>query len=103
VNKDTKTPGGIKGVSRNFSAVKRHFMNAETKSNCRKQLRILTKITLPGLSHPDLKSARIRSDERDVQKLTDLLLNSWIDPFSDAKADLVCLSSGKTAPPNVAD
>lgn len=103
INKDTKTPGGIKGFSRNFAAVKRHFINAETKSGCLKQLRILTKVTQPGLSHPDLTSARIKCDERDVQKIMDLLLNSWIMPFSDVNSDLVSLSSGKRAPSKVSD
>jgi len=102
VNKDTKSPGGIKGFSRNFSAVKRHYITSDLKSNCLKQLRILTKVKRQGV-HADLTPGRIMKDEHDVQKVIELLNSSWIDPFSDEKLDIISLSSGKTAPPKVVD
>src|SRR6218665_529940 len=94
VNRDTKTAGGTRGFSRNFSAVSRHFLAAGMTSNYLKQLRILTKISNAGLSHADLTFSRIKHDERDVGKAMELLACSWIDPFAGDKTDLV--SSGKS-------
>jgi len=97
INKDMKTPGGIKSFSRNFRAVQRHYVAAETHFNCLKQLRILTTSAQPGLSHPDLSTGCEKRDECDVQKIMDLLQNNWNDPFNNDQSQLVSLSSGRTA------
>lgn len=67
-----------------------------------KQLRELTDISPPGISHHDLESSRIRKDEVDVQSLVDLMENEWINPFSGDPTELISLSTGTAAPSDVA-
>ena len=40
-------------------------------------------------------------DEEDVKSLMSLLEGSWINPFKGEQQDLVCLSTGKLATPEV--
>eukprot|EP00058_Branchiostoma_floridae_P017868 XP_002603357.1 hypothetical protein BRAFLDRAFT_80350 [Branchiostoma floridae] len=47
------------------------------------------------------KSTRIRRDEADVSSLVDLL-NNWINPMSPEEPDLVSVSTGSVAPPDIA-
>ena len=44
--------------------------------------------------HADLQKSRIKKDEKDVQEMTDLLLNSWLNPFSDESQPLASISTG---------
>ena len=51
--------------------------------------------------HTDLQSTRIVRDETDVESLVAMLQCHWLDPFSSVQQDLVCLSTGKVAPPKI--
>ena len=73
VNKDTQTPGGTKGFSLKPAALIRYYLTAEYRSTCLKQLRELTDIKPPCVSHHDLESSRIRKDELAVQSLVNLM------------------------------
>ena len=53
-------------------------------------------------SHPDLQLPRIRRDVADVTAFEGLLQNSWINPLSHDEKELVNLSTGILAPPDVA-
>ena len=97
INKDTKTPGGIKGFSVNYGAVKRHYLTADTRSSCLNQLRLLSKMSTACISHPDLTRSRISKDEADVKEITEILTSSWIDPFDGTKTELVNIASGVLA------
>ena len=98
VNKDTQTPGGTKGFSLKPAALSRYYLTAEHRSTCLKQLRDLTDIKPPGVSHHDLQSSRNRKDELAVQSLVDLMETEWINPFSGAPTELISLSTGTVAP-----
>ena len=52
-------------------------------------------------NHADLQSKRKVKDEADVQSLVDMLENNWIDPCNSENQDLICLSTGKGATPEV--
>ena len=55
-------------------------------------------------SHRDTHVPRIKKDEKDVQAVNsvmDLLENSWVNPMSPEEQDLVGLSTGTTATPDV--
>jgi len=41
--------------------------------------------------HADLQKSRIKKDEKDVQEMTDLLLSSWLNPFSDKPQPLASI------------
>ena len=51
--------------------------------------------------HNDLQSTRIVRDGTDVKSLVSMLQSHWLDPFSGAQQDLVCLSTEKVAPPKI--
>ena len=95
VYKDTQTPGGTKGFS-----LKPAF--SEHRSTCLKQLRTLTDIKPPSVSHRDLEPSRIRKDELAVQSLVDMMETEWINPFSGDRTELINLSTGTVAPSDVA-
>ena len=102
VNKDTQTPGGAKGFSLKPAALSCYYLRAEHRSTCLKQLRDLTDIKPPGVSHHDLESSRIRKDEQAVQSLVDLTESEWINPFSGAPTELISLLADTVAPSDVA-
>lgn len=64
-------------------------------------MRDLIGLGMSKLSHPDLQSPRIKKDETDVQSLIDLMENNWLNPMSTGETDLVSLSTGSMAPPDV--
>ena len=101
VNKDTQTPGGTKGFSLKPDALSRYYLTAEYRSTCLKQIRELTDIKPPGVSHHDLESSRIRKDELAVQSLVDLMETEWINPFSGDPKEMISLSTGTVAPSDV--
>jgi hypothetical protein len=51
--------------------------------------------------HPDLSQKAILKDETAVQSLVQLMEENWIDPFRNAHSEIMCLSTGVTAPPEV--
>ena len=99
VNKDTQTPG----CSLKPAALSRYYLTAEYRSTCLKQLRELTDIKPPGVSHHDFESSRIRKDELAVQSLVDLMETEWINPFSGDPTELISLSTGTVAPSDIAN
>jgi len=101
VNKDTQTAGGTKGFSLRAGAVSKYYINAEYRSLCLKQLRNMTQVGNSELSHVDLTPSRIQKDEKAVQSLVELMENNWTNPFGSEPTELVSLSTGATAPPDV--
>ncbi len=102
VNKDTQTPGGTKGFSMKAGAVSRYYLTAEYRSKYLRALRNMVGQNKSKLSHPDLQSPRIKKDEADVKSLIDMMENNWLNPFTVEVRDLVNLSTGCVAPPDIA-
>lgn len=102
-NKDTQTPGGTKGFSLKPGAVSRYYLTSEYRSSYLRELRdIVGTNSSRHLNHPDLHLPRIKKDEADVRAFEDLIENSWINPLSHDETELVNLSTGILAPPDVA-
>ena len=53
-------------------------------------------------NNADLQKSRIKKDERDVREMTNLLLNSWLNPFSDGSQPLASISTSAIPPPVIA-
>ena len=101
VNKDTQTPGGTKGFSLKPGAVSRYYMVAEYRSIFLSHLRDMLQLK-SHFNHADLQSKRKVKDEQDVQSLMDMLENNWIDPFNNENQELISISTGKSATPEIA-
>ena len=92
VNKDTQTAG----------AVSRYYLTAEHRARALMQMR--QEISLQGsviTEHTDLEKTRIKRYESDVASMVDLLANNWTNPFGNDPSDLVIISTGTVASPDV--
>ena len=98
INKDTQTSGGTKGFSLKAGTIARHYLTSEYRSQYLRQLREMIRSQYSKFSHHDLHCARIKQDEADVQKITDLLEDCWVNPFNPTDTELVKISSGTVAP-----
>ena len=52
--------------------------------------------------HADQQKSRIKKEEGDVEEMTDLLLNSWLNPFSDESHPLASISASAVPSPDIA-
>lgn len=103
VNKDTQTPGGTKGFSLKPGAVSKYYLTTEYRSSYLRQLRAMVGHDCSHqVNHPDLQMPRIRKDEANVKAFMELMENSWVNPLSQDRTDLINLSTGVVAPANVA-
>ena len=102
--KDTQTPGGTKGFILKPGAVSRYYLTSEYRSSYLRELRVMvSRNGFQHFNHPDLQLTRIRKDETDVRSFVELMENSWISPLSHDETELVNLSTGILAPPDVAN
>ncbi|XP_035662311.1 uncharacterized protein LOC118406391 [Branchiostoma floridae] len=100
INKDTQTPGGTKGFSLKPNAVSKYYLVAEYRSTFLRHLKAMLHIG-GSTKHNDLQHTRIAKDEADVKSLVSILQDTWLNPFDPDLQDLVCLSTGKVATPDV--
>ena len=94
INKDTQTPGGTTKFSLRSSAVKRYYMTAEHRRTFLCKLRNLGNITQQS-KHKDLLGTRMKCDEKDVSRLSEILME-WCNPFENNA--LLKISTGRTIP-----
>lgn len=99
VNKDTQTPGGTNRFSLKASCVKRFYLTAEYRSAFLGQLRDMVKGSKTELHHPELQQTRIKTDEKAVSAVVELV-QGWINP-SGEKQELVCISTAKATPKDI--
>ena len=81
----------------------RYYITAEYRSSCLKQLREISRSSnkTGRLGHSDLSKARISKDEESVQLLVDLMSETWTNPFSSDPFELISISTGASAPPEI--
>ena len=101
VNKDTETAGGTKGLSLKAGAMSKYYLVAEYRSIFLRLVKDMLDLNKSNFHHTDLQSTRIVRDETDVKSLVAMLQSHWLDPFRSVQQDLVCLSTGKVAPPKI--
>lgn len=100
-NKDTQTPGGAKGFSLKVGAVSKYYLTAEYGTKFLRNLRNVINKTDSKLTHPDKQPIRVQKDQADVDSLVNQMENKWLNPFGSDENELVCLSTGNIAPPEV--
>ena len=103
INKDTQTPGGTKRFSLKPGAVSKYYLVVEYRSISMRQFKEMLHLGTPTtFQHTDLQASRIARDKEDVQSLKmSMLEGSWINPFKSEQQDLVRLSTGKRATPEI--
>ena len=101
VNKDTKTIGGVTKFSLKGSAVNRYYLTAEYRSSFLSQVRNMVQIKQSQSDHKEMLSPRISRDEKAVSAV-ESLIDNWNNPFQDSQ-ELICVSTAKTAPVEVAN
>lgn len=99
VNKDTKTPGGVRKYSLKQGAVSRYYLTAEYRSAFLRQFREMINLTKSAMHHAELQSPRITKDEIAVTSVVNTLDN-WINPFEN-DCDIISLSSATAAPTDI--
>ena len=93
--------GGTKGFSLKPGAVRKYYIMQKYRRQYLRLLREMTGGSCSKLTHPDLQPERQKKDKKDVKALRDIMENSWINPMSTEEEDLVNLSTGAVAPPEV--
>ena len=101
VNEDTQTAGGTKGFSLKARAVSKYYLVTEYRSIFLRLMKDMLDLNKSNFRHSVLQSTRIVIDETDVKSLVAMHQSHWLDPFSNVNQDLVCLSTGKVAPPKI--
>ena len=76
LNRDTKTEGGIIGISLNRGAVQRWILTAHDRADVARQCRRLVGIQNCSNSPKDEGMSRLRKDEKDVQSVISNLQTS---------------------------
>ena len=102
VNNDMPTAGVTRGFSLKPGAMPRYYLTAEHRAGTLRQLR--QEISVQGsviTKHTDLEKTRIKRDELDVASMVGLLENNWTNTFGNDPSDLVSISAGTVASPDV--
>ena len=101
VNRDSKTSGGIIGISTNPSATQRWILTAYDRAAFTSCCRDLAGIVPDKYAtRKEEAQTRIARDERDVRSLLSTLDN-WINPFRSEDEQLTSISLGVQAPPDL--
>ena len=95
LNKDTKTPDGCTGFSRNLNAVKRWEINAAYRTALRTCFHKHLDYQPQKYKHPDLNPSRIKKDENDVRRILAIIETTFVDPF--CPSQLMSISTGVLA------
>ncbi|CAG9825679.1 unnamed protein product [Phaedon cochleariae] len=102
VNRDTQKSGGTKGFSLKPGTVEKYYITAEYRASALRQLR--ENLSLSNHSkfhHADLHKPRMKIDEECVSSIVQLLENDWTNPFDQSPSDIINLSTGRAAAPDV--
>ena len=94
LNKDTKTPGGCTGFSRNVNAG-RWEINAAYRAALRTCFHKHLDYQPQNYKHPDLNLSRIKKEENDVQHILATIETTFADPF--CPSQLKSISTGVLA------
>ena len=108
INADSKTKGGIVGISMRPTALQRWFLTCHERAAITSSLKSMYAVVTEnrvGVSHKESSKSRVLRDEGDVQKLLNCFTsNAMTDPFSsEAGGDLFNFATGVLLPTNVAD
>lgn len=100
-NRDSKTKGGITGITLNRGAVQRWILSHPERSAITRQCEMMAGMQHEERGHKELDATRIAKDNAAVLSLVSAV-ESMINPFL-PREDLVCISSGVVATKSVRD
>ena len=98
-NRDTKTPGGTTGFSTDIGAVHRWEVNSKYRASLRIVFHQNLDYKSSNYQHKDIVPSRNCKDENAVSVLTNVCLETFINPFSDSPT--MSISTGIQTAENV--
>ena len=110
INLDSKTKGGIIGISQRPGTLERWFLTAHERAavtTATKELCGLRNIADGGIKHKEGCAGRIRRDEEDIKNLMNTLQSVMCNPFhgvgdDEERISLLNVSTGVVMPPAIA-
>ena len=102
LNKDSKTSGGLVGISNNDEARTKWFLTSHFRAHLLSVQRELCKSAVGAYSSKHHETNRTAKDENDVQCLVSLINQYTANPFSREATMLVNISTGVHPGPGVA-
>lgn len=94
-NRDSKTKGGITGITLNRGAVQRWILSHPERAAITRQCEMMAGILPEERAHKELDKTRMIKDRLSVESLL-VTVESMVNPFQTSE-DLVCISSGVVA------
>ena len=101
-NRDSKTNGGMKGLTLNKGAVNRWLLSHHHRAAIMKECKLMAGRDENERSRKDLDVARMERDEKILQNLV-ATIQSMVNPFLYEGEDLISISSGCVAPKDTKD
>ena len=101
-NCDSKTKGGMKGLTLKKGAVNRWLLTYHKRANIMKECKSLAGKDHEGRVQKDLHKAKIERDEQDLQNLV-ATIQAMVNPFEYKGEDLTSISSGCVASKDTRD
>ena len=100
-NRDSKTAGGISGITLNRKAVQRWILSQSERAAIARECEKMAGLHDDGRSRKDLDQTAQRQNETAVQSVIECI-DQMINPFTSDRSELVSISSGVVAIPSVA-
>ena len=101
-NRDSKTKGGMKGLTLKKGAVNRWLLSHHQRAAIMKECKLMAGKDQEGMARKDLDKARIERDEQDLQNLV-ATIQGMVNPFEYKGEDLISISSGCVASKDTRD
>ena len=108
INLDSKSRGGIVGISLNADALQRWFLTSHEKAAITTAVKQMCGISVPDRvgshTHKEVAPKRVQRDEKDVQEIVGSFKSGFMkDPFS-KDSDILCnIATGVVLPTEVAE
>ena len=96
LNRDSKTPGGLTGITLNHGAVYRWILSQNERAAIVRQCESMADTTHNVRSRKELGKCRIVADERCIENIISVI-ESMQNPFDARHTDLINISSGVVA------
>ena len=101
-NCDSKTTGGIKGLTLKKGAVNRWLLSHHKRANIMKECKFMADKDQEGRIRKDLHKVRIERDEQDLQNLV-ANIQAMVNPFKYKGEHLISISPGCVASKDTRD
>lgn len=98
--RDSKTKGGMKGLTLNKGAVNRWLLSHHQRAGIAKECQHMAGKDIMGRPRKDLDQTRIDRDENAIKSIVSTI-QSMVNPFEHRGDDLISISSGFIAPAQV--